>query len=407
MKRIFALLGAMCVFIVFNPAILARAAEPTSSAADEPSNVTITVVLPGPAEVASSAEAPTPEPSPALTTKIVLYPVDVAETRENGERRVVKTYELSADEDPADIPRDSFERNGWQFSLTDIIRRETANAETREHTETVTLSTDTKELEQILPLLSPTLEFKADDDFAGILSLDVSSIKIETAGTKTSSYTMSVTREYPRLSAADTSLVPKTVTDKGKTYTLESVDWNAGNYVTVDYDTTPEYYTAVATYNATGASTKVTGCVTTAEYTGTLARLARGKTVYTAYFEGEEIRTPLELIAPATQAEASEPSGKPAEQTVPEISAEPAESASEHTRESADAPALKGGVPRSASYIVISLLALMLAGAIYFIIRKGTFSNEKIHNEKAHNRTADAHDGGGDDSSDGDSGSRG
>jgi cobalamin biosynthesis Mg chelatase CobN len=176
------------------------------------------------------------------------------------------------------------------------------------------------------------------------------------------------------------------------------VDWSAGNYVTVDYDTTPEYYTAVATYNATGTSTKVTGYVTTAEYTGTLAKLARGKTGYTAYFEGEEIRTPLELIAPEAQPESSELSGEPAEQTA---SAEPAESASEHTRESTGAPALKGGVPRSASYIVISLLALMLSGAIYFIIRKGPFNNEKTHNH-----TADAHDGGGDDSSDGDSGSR-
>jgi cobalamin biosynthesis Mg chelatase CobN len=182
---------------------------------------------------------------------------------------------------------------------------------------------------------------------------------------------------------------------------LESVDWSAGNYVTVDYDTTPEYYTAVATYNATGTSTKVTGYMTTAEYTGTLAKLARGKTVYTAYFEGEEIRTPLELIAPEAQPESSEPSGKPAEQIVAETSAEPAESASERTRESADAPALKGGVPRSASYIVISLLALMLSGAIYFIIRKGPFNNEKTHNH-----TADARDGGGG-SSDGDSGSRG
>jgi hypothetical protein len=396
MKRIFAFLGAMCVFIVFNPAMLARAAEPMSSAADEPSNVTITVVLPESADESAKASTPAgvpaPEPSPELTAEIVLYPVDVTETREDGGRQIVKTYELSADEDPADIPRGDFERNGLKYTLTDIVKRETANAETREYTETVILSTDTKELEQILPLLSPTLEFTADDEFVGVLTLDVASIKIETAGTKTSSYTMSVTREYPRLSAADTSLVPKTVTDKGKTYTLESVDWNAGNYVTVDYDPVPEYYTAIATYNAAGTSTKVTGYVTTAEYTGTLARLARGKTVYTAYFEGEEIRTPLEFAKTPDSDAASETAPAPDASANIDTSSEP-------IADTTGAPVSDGGGnPNAALYVIISLLALMLSGAIYFIIRKGIFNNEKTHNH-----TTDAYDGGGDDSS----GSRG
>jgi hypothetical protein len=374
MKRVLALIGAVCMFLSANPAMFALAAEPMISAADEPSNVTITVVLPGPAETPE----PTEEPGSASSESacIQVYPSDVTEVRENGSRQIVKIYELDAGESPNDIPRDGFERNGWQFSLTDIIRRETANAETREHTETITLNTDTKELEQILPLLSPTLEFTADDEFVGVLTLDVASIKIEMAGTKTSSYTMSVTREYPRLSAADTSLVPKTVTDKGKTYVLESVDWNTGNYVTVDYDTTPEYYTAIATYNATGTSTKVTGYMTTAEYTGTLAKLARGKTVYTAYFEGEEIRTPLEFAETsdsADSASASENAPAPGTSANIEVSSEPI--ANLTVVPVSDG----GGNPNAALYVIISLFALMLSGAIYFIIRKGIFNNEKTH----------------------------
>ncbi len=383
----------------------------------EPSNVTITVVLPGKPEAAApetdtppEAEIPQesdtdsetePDPAPAVPEIIVLYPVDVSESHLNGGWQIVKTYELTALDNPNNIPRGDFERRGangaeWSFALTDIIKRETANAETMPHKETVTLNTDTKELEKILPLLAPTMEYKTEDEFVGILTLDVASIKVETAGTKTSSYTMTITREYPRLSTADTGLVPKTVEEKGKTYTLAGVDWKAGNYVTVDYEQVPEYYTAVATYTATGTSTKVTGYITTAEYNGTLAKLSQGKTVYTAYFEGEEIRTPLEFVEPSaaplpsgdTNNGAVEPSvADPAEPT------EPVESTDPTVTPTASASTENGG-SNTALYVIIAILMIMLAGAAYIIIRRNPC------NEKTDNPDSDAHA----DADDGDSG---
>jgi hypothetical protein len=318
----------------------------------EPSNVTITVVLPEHTE----EPAPPEGPEPAF---IKVYPSDVTELREDGGWQIVKTYEFNAGENPEDIPRGSFERNGWRFSLTDIIRNETAHAETREHTEAVTLVTDTKELEIILPQLTPTLEYAAEDGFVGTLSLDVSSITMETAGTKTSSYTMSITREYPRLSSNDTGLIPKTVEDRGKTYTLAGVDWRAGNTVTVDYDTLPEYYTAVASYTATGTSTKATGYTTTAVYSGTLAKLTQGKTFYTAYFLGEEIRTPLEIVEPDGSAAETVAEPTPgAAQTVEQT--EPTETSPSNVKTSA-----AGGT----IYIIVPVLAMLALGA-YFIVKK-------------------------------------
>jgi hypothetical protein len=281
----------------------------------------------------------------------------------------VKTYALRPDEDPADIPREDFERGGWRFELTDILRRETANAETREHTEKISLNTDTKELEKILPLLAPTMEYKADDGFVGVLSLDVASISVETAGMKTSSYTMSVTREYPRLSSNDTSLIPKTVEEKGKTYTLAGVDWRAGNTETVDYDALPEYYTAYATYTATGTSTKVTGYVTTAVYSGTLARLSRGETIYSAYFLGVEIVTPLEFVSPGAAPITETPGAESSETTVPTEAPDPTA-----TPTSADNSESVGS--NTALYGIVAILVILLAGAVYIIIWR------KPHNEK-------------------------
>ena len=293
MKRILIFLSAVCAFIIANPAISAFAAE---NGANSPSNVTITVVVP------DSTPAPTPEPIAAPTPEpIKMYPVDVTETIDGGVRQIVKTYELNANEQPDDIPRADFVRSAgtsgasWKYTLTDILRKETASTDTCEHTETVTLNTDTKDIEKILPLFSQTMEYKSEDGYVGVLTLDVASIKVETAGTKTTSYTMNVTREYPHLSTNDSSLVPKTTTDNGKTYTLVGIEWKPLSVEVVDYEQVPTSYTAVATYSATGSSTKVTGYVTTAEYKGTLTKLTEGRPVYTAYFIGEEIRTPLEM----------------------------------------------------------------------------------------------------------------
>jgi len=276
MKRIIILLAALCLVLAAIPGSGAFAAEDEQlTVGDERS-------------VAEERLSVADEQTAAEEETAQLYPIDVAENTENGVRRIVKSYELNADENPQDIPRGSFSYGGYEYTLTDVVKLKMVELETRDHKETVTISTETKELEQILPLLAPTIEFEAEDGFAGTLTLDLLSVKVGVAGTKTSSYTMTVTREYPRLSSNDTSLVPKTVTENGKTYTLASVEWLGGNTVAVDYDELAEYYTAVAAYTATGTSTKVTGYVTTAEYGGILSRITQGATIYEAHFESTE-----------------------------------------------------------------------------------------------------------------------
>jgi hypothetical protein len=178
--------------------------------------------------------------------------------------------------------------------------------------------------------------------------LDIATVTVETAGTKTTGYTVSATREYPHLSAADTSLVPKTITDNGRELTLASVDWRAGNTVTVDYDALPDSYTAVATYTTTASKTVVTGYITTAEYKGTIAKLITGKTVYTAYFAGT-------LIAPP----APEPTPEPVQEPLPEPE-----------REHKSALPVAAGATAGAG---------LLGGAVFFFFLR---KNVKVHNLK-------------------------
>jgi hypothetical protein len=227
--------------------------------------------------------APAPEYEKAASA---LYPSGVRGVLENGIRWIIKTYELGAGESPDGIDRENFELDGWSYDLTDILKNETSVADTREQEETVTINTGTNDTAAIIPLLEPTLDYASGDGYAGTLALDIASVRVESAGTKTSNYTVSTEREYPHLSESDTSLIPKTVTEGGRTLTLAEVDWKAGNTETVDYEALPDGYTAIAVYTAAASKTVVTGYVTTAEYKGTVVKLREGRTVYTAYFVG-------------------------------------------------------------------------------------------------------------------------
>jgi hypothetical protein len=376
MKRLIPILFLFCAIFLISP-IPAQAADgdiPTSTgipaeSAQKGGSVTITVVMPDAVSDREQGQEQTPFPSmpaipeldatPAPETPVIprLYPTGVYDVLENGARWIVKTYELDAGEDPANIPCDAFERDGWMYSVTDVTKKETAAADGREYVEVVTISTDTKEMEAILHKLAPTIEFTSEDGYAGVLALDVSGIAVESAGTKTSGYTANATREYPHLSSNDTSLVPKSITDNGRTLNLASVEWKTGNTATVDYEQIPASYTAVATYSARASRTVVTGYVTTAEYKGTLSKLNQGKTVYTAYFLGAEIkpeRIPLEVMEPAP-----ETTNKATPEPTPDAPAEPETQAESEREQAVDIDTKEKDNPPP-PLLPVALLALLL-----------------------------------------------
>jgi len=220
-----------------------------------------------------------------------LYPISVWENHDGGRREIIRTYELKTNEKPEDISRESFVREGWFYELAEVTKRETANADARDHSEAVTIDTAINEMTAILRLLEPTINYRSDDGYIGVLYLDISSIEVESAGTRSSSFSVAATREYPHLSSNDTSLIPNTITDNGKTLTLSNIDWRVQNYTTIDYAQIPDTYTAVVTYTGTGWRTTTIGYITTAEYHGVISKILTGKTVYTAYFIGAPIVT--------------------------------------------------------------------------------------------------------------------
>ena len=232
----------------------------------------------------------------AETITAVSYPVSVTEYSEGEAHRIGKTYELTADDDPASIPTADFDREGYTYTLLDLTRQDQTTTDAKPHTEAVTVNSKSKAMDKILPLFPATKDVTTEDGYAGVLTLDTASLKTEAAGYGKSSKAVTATRSYPNLSDADASFVPKTIEDNGRTLGLADVQWQeAGGF-----------YHATATYTGTATSSYVTGYTVTASYTGEVTRTASDKIVYTAIFGGtaiqpeksEEIPAP---IAPVSQ----------------------------------------------------------------------------------------------------------
>ena len=219
---------------------------------------------------------------PALAAGGPFYPVSVEEYTYGSfdELRINKVYQLSLSDDPSGIPTEDFERNGRRYFLLDMIREDEVGVDTQDYTDTITQDSDTNDLSAVLKQLDPHREVTTEDGYTGLLALDYTSVTVEAKGYKTNTRSLSATRTYPNLSDADLDLIPKTVTDGGKTLTLGAVEWSGGEN---------GYYTATASYTGTSSTRSATGYTVSASYTGQVAKTDCEVVTYTAIFGSVEL----------------------------------------------------------------------------------------------------------------------
>jgi hypothetical protein len=112
-----------------------------------------------------------------------------------------------------------------------MTEKHTSSSDVKSHIEIVELNTESNDLNDILTVLSPTLEYMAEDGYSGLLTLALSSVKCEEGEVKSSSYAVSAVREYPNLPANDLAYIPKTITESGRTLGFDSVEWQVQSTV--------------------------------------------------------------------------------------------------------------------------------------------------------------------------------
>ena len=322
------------------------------------------------AEKSTSEEIPTSlttAVSPTATPKEVCYPTSIDVRDEGAEIR--KIYDLSPDADPAGIPRTDFEHAGFYYTFVDLLKQELPEYEERTHTESVTLNSKNKDMESVLALLPEQKEFVTDDGLAGILSLQLDTVQVETAGYGKSTKQVSVTRNYPNQVSQDTENIPKTIDDGGKTLTLADIKWQTDNTANVNGYAMGDRYTAVATYTGTATSTYVKGYTVTAEYTGTVSRIALNRVRYVAIFEGMAIFS--DIPDPNDTSDLMEPPTDPSDPAAPVNPEAPVVPDTPSQSENPEPEAPDANTPQEPqapsftfnwAYILVPLLVIALAG---------------------------------------------
>lgn len=232
------------------------------------------------AALALSASAVSPE---TAETGAIL-PVDVIMNQEALEIR--KVYDLPPSIDPSAIPREGFDRDGIHYECSDILREVVMGDETQTLTRTETVESKNKEMETILALLPQEKDVTTEDGFSGTLYLNLNTLRTEVSGYGSSTKNVSTTRSYPNLSSADASHLPKTISDGGRTMTLQNVQWQTDNTYNADDYEIGDRFTAICTYSGTQTSSYVKGYTTTAEYTGEVQRTGVTVMRYTVIFNG-------------------------------------------------------------------------------------------------------------------------
>lgn len=151
-------------------------------------------------------------------------PDDITYQNLNGQQLAVKVFTLLPDQDPGDLIEKDFEHDGILYVYSDTVKKEQTFNEESMHKEVVTVTTATKNLEDILAALEPTLEYE-DGTAKGTLALNHSTLKTEAAGYTSSNYTVTATKNYTGLARNDSGLIEKTVTKDGRTLSLSNVTW--------------------------------------------------------------------------------------------------------------------------------------------------------------------------------------
>ena len=235
------------------------------------------------------------------------YPISVEEYTYGplDELRIDKTYQLSLDDDSSGIPTKDFVRGGRLYYLLDMTKKDEVGVDTQTYTQTVTLPSDTNNMEDILQKLDAEIEVTTEEGYTGTLHLDHTTVQVTTDGYATKTGTVSATRSYPNLSEADLTLIPKSIEDKGRTLTLADVQWS--NSTQTDGEGNPIIrYTASAKYTGTTSSKYATGYTVSADYTGEVAKTDCNVITYTATFGSME--APEDLTNVSTP-DSSDPNG--------------------------------------------------------------------------------------------------
>lgn len=197
---------------------------------------------------------------------------------------VEKVYVLQNTDDGSLIPTENFTENEVEYAFVELKKQDNTAEDVKEHTEKVSVYTNTSNTQSVISKFKPAIEVSTDDGYTGTLEFDYTTLNVVSNGTGKQSYTVTENRSYPNLTGADTSLVPKSINKDGATLNLTNISWQSAASDNIDGQELAVRYTANATYSGTGTKTYTKGYTATAEYKGEIKKTVCDTVTYTAVF---------------------------------------------------------------------------------------------------------------------------
>lgn len=213
-------------------------------------------------------------------------PLEIRRSTEGGVPVLEKIYVLPNTQSGDAIPRADFEENEICFQFAGITAQDNSKEEVKAYSRQQTIHTDTDHTQSVVAKFAPAMEVSTEDGYAGVLNFDYTTLTVSAAGYGIETYQVNENRVYPNLVDADTSLVPKTISQDGNTLNLTGIQWQTSAAEHMDGQELAVRYTANATYIGTATRTYPTGYTATAYYTGEVQKITNETTMYTARFIG-------------------------------------------------------------------------------------------------------------------------
>jgi hypothetical protein len=212
------------------------------------------------------------------------YPLEIKTVAEDGEKLVIKTFEVPAGVNPTLLIEESFEKGGIVYEPREILKRSLPGAEeTRLAAQTVTVESESGKLDDIIPLLNPLLDY-SEGGFSGQLQLDRESIYAKPDGYRSYQYPVTEVRELPGMDRNDLYYIPKTATSNGAELTLNDVRWTPMGYGEARGRLVPSLYTATAEYTGYATGSMATGYTVSATYTGQVSKAIEGNVIFSIIY---------------------------------------------------------------------------------------------------------------------------
>ena len=212
------------------------------------------------------------------------YPIEIQSAEDNGYRLLVKSFLVPQDTDPQTLIEEELVRRGVEYRVSDILRKELeGSTETKEVSQSVAVTTDSKGKEVLLSSLAPSIQYD-ENGFIGTLTLDMDSISSEVAEQESYSYVLKDTKEFTALQRNDPYYIPKSSEKNGVTLELKDIQWTSMASAAENSDV-PSMYNATAVYSGTAWGSKASEYLVRANYSGEVSKVTEGEVLYSIVYE--------------------------------------------------------------------------------------------------------------------------